>query len=55
MVEHPDIIFMSKTEVQFFTYSTLGSLIKFKHIVAFTNKAQTVLYFFQEQLKWMQL
>ena len=29
--------------------------IKFKHIVAFTDKAKTVLYFFQEQLKSMKL
>ena len=29
--------------------------IKFKNIVALTNKAQSVLYFFQEQLKSMQL
>ena len=36
---------MGKTQVQFFKLGTLGSLIEFKHMVALTNKTQTILYF----------
>ncbi len=36
---------LDKTQVQFFKSSTLGSLIKFKHMVALINKIQTKLSF----------
>ena len=34
-----------KTQVQFFRLGTLSSLIKFKHMIALTNKTQIMLYF----------
>ena len=34
-----------KTQVQFLRLGTLGSPIKFKHMVALTNETQTMLYF----------
>ena len=36
---------MGKTQVQFLRLGTLGSPIEFKHVVALTNKTQTMLYF----------
>ena len=38
-------LFMGKTQVQFLRLCTLGSPIEFKHMVALTNKTQTMLYF----------
>ena len=44
-----DFIFMylskGKTQVQFFRLGTLGSPIEFKHMIALTNKIQTMLSF----------
>ena len=36
---------LGKIQVQFLRLSTLGSSIKFKHVVALTNETQTMLSF----------